>query len=138
MGKSTERVPVRRPPDVRRRQGLTALAGLAGMVWADRSGSPRAAAPVTEAPWPVALVGLARNDGAHFVGRIYVSANPHEADPGQLLRLIGGEAERSMLALGRRIDSDWQRQDVAVIAGWVFSRTEARICALAYLHCAAK
>jgi hypothetical protein len=138
MGKSTKRVPAHCPPDVRRRQGLIVLAGLAGMLWADRSGTLRAAAPVVQAPWPVELAGLAGNDGARFVGRIYIDANPHEADPGQLLRLIGGDADPSLLALVRHIDRDWQSQDVAVIGGWVFARTEARICALAHLHCAAQ
>ena len=67
------------------------------------------------------------------VGARYVAAHPDEADLALLWhRFIASGAHRGDAALVAQIGQDWCRGDIAVLAGWVFARTEARYCALLF------
>ena len=67
------------------------------------------------------------------VGALYLAANPAEADREKLRHwVLGAGADPVEMRLLGRIAGDWCAQDIVVISGWVFARTEARLCA--YLH----
>lgn len=67
------------------------------------------------------------------VGALYLAAHPQEADRNKLRHwLFGAGAEPAEMSLIGRMADDWRTQDIVVISGWVFARTEARLCA--YLH----
>jgi hypothetical protein len=82
--------------------------------------------------------------GAYRLGAAYLVVAPEEADRARLALHIAGGAARAR-ALARRDTPDlrrWlrgrQRRDFAAgrtveVAGWVLSRTEARLCALVAL-----
>ena len=44
--------------------------------------------------------------------------------------LLALRAERLRSEIARRIRRDFSRKDIALVDGWVLSRTEARLCAL--------
>jgi hypothetical protein len=117
-----------------RRQWTAASAALAGLLWSGRFPTLRTSMPDAEAAWTEALARLASNEGVHHVAAMYLACCPREAATGTLVSLIGDGAAISARGLAHRIDLDWRRQDVAVISGWVLSRTEVRLCALLHLH----
>ena len=89
------------------------------------------------------LVGIFRHqESARAVGRAYLRLAPEEADPARLLALIHpGDAAALAEAELRRAVAARQREDFAcrrtvLLDGWVLSRTEARLCALAELTAA--
>jgi len=70
------------------------------------------------------------------VGALYLAAYPGEADAGHLWHMVGrcdAELAGFKQALRQRIDRDWRALDMVVIEGWVFARTEARLCAALHL-----
>lgn len=72
------------------------------------------------------------------VGRTYLREQPQEADPAFLRRLLFNDSPpRTLGALQALIASasakDFRNRDVVLIEGWIFSRSEARICALTNL-----
>jgi hypothetical protein len=112
------------------RSGLiAALALLAGPL------APRRAA----AAGPAArLVGIFREPAsARAIGRAYLRQAPEEADAARLLALIHpGDCAALSASELRRAVAARQRADFAagrtvLLDGWVLSRTEARLCALA-------
>lgn len=82
---------------------------------------------------------------ARIVGRIYLNtAPPGESDPDELVARIAGDnlasweslaADRDSLfdAVRARHRDDFEQGRTASVDGWVLSRTEARLCALAAL-----
>jgi len=67
-------------------------------------------------------------------GATYLAAHPLERDPGLLLRLLVTDGAVPLpAALLAAIARDWRQHDVVVLDGWLLARSEARICALAYL-----
>lgn len=80
-------------------------------------------------------------DGARAIGRDYLAQAPEEADPKRLgAFLVEGEGSLSSLSprelrarIGQRRTLEFQRGDTVLVRGWLLSRTEARLCALAAL-----
>jgi hypothetical protein len=67
-------------------------------------------------------------------GALYLAAHPAEKDRRQLWRLLDLDPTRAVAAtLIEAIARDWREHDVTLLAGWLFSRTEARICAVMHL-----
>jgi hypothetical protein len=106
----------------------------AGRVWHEPAGS----APATDAGLLVSLVRPLAS--ARVIGAAYLAATPSEADPVRLADAIlagleGGPrtpaATRRRLA--RRIERDFGANETVTLDGWIVSRTEARLCALAHL-----
>jgi hypothetical protein len=127
-----------RPAGALRRRLLTMVIGISAWPWSiARSIDLRAPETGPLAPPYLGsgvLAALAGDDGVDHVGAIYLAAHPHEAEAGRLMHLIGGDRRHTAdRAVAQRIDLDWRRQDITLIDGWVFSRTEARLCALLYL-----
>ncbi len=95
------------------------------------------------------LVALFRHtSAAGEVGRAYLAQSPHETDAESILAAVAGRASpgsalsaqwRSasggeLLALiQQQIAEDFAREDVAIVEGWVLSRTEGRLCGLVFL-----
>jgi hypothetical protein len=79
-------------------------------------------------------------EGAREIGLVYLSKVPEERDPDALGALIteginwpvlsGGDARQ---LLDARIRRDFASEEVVRLHGWILSRTEARLCALAAL-----
>lgn len=81
-------------------------------------------------------------ESARTVGAEYLRSAPHEADlPGLLAALCGpasgdacvAHADEWAAALAARCKDDFLEGRVVRIQGWVLSRTEARLCAVAAL-----
>lgn len=78
--------------------------------------------------------------GAQSIGRDYLAQAPEEADPERLNALLFEEETSSSLApddLRARVQRlrtrDFEAGDTVFVRGWLLSRTEARLCALAAL-----
>jgi len=75
---------------------------------------------------------------AAVVGGDYLATHPDEADITRLAALLFGPWTRRPDALSRkvvdRISEELAKGDVALFGGWVLARTEARLCALAFLY----
>lgn len=71
------------------------------------------------------------------IGARYIACHPKEADLQRLCRVLVGDLRPSDPELRRsvtsRIRADFASKDVAQVDGWILSKTEARICALASL-----
>jgi hypothetical protein len=82
-------------------------------------------------------------ESAAILGRAYLAEAPAEADPdGLVARILPESSARELAALDgerlRALVAERQRGDFAagrtfVLDGWVLSRTELRLCALAAL-----
>ena len=72
---------------------------------------------------------------ARSLGRLYIAQNRDPAGAASLLRLALGSAPSGNLrpAIARLRARDFAAGDTAVLDGWIFSRTEARLLALAAL-----
>jgi hypothetical protein len=92
--------------------------------------------------WPkdtVAVAATASRLGADAaeVGRLYLEQHGAEADLTLLADLVstnldpaaGDVAEQ----MSRAVSEDFRRGTTITVDGWLLSRTEARICAIAYL-----
>jgi hypothetical protein len=109
--------------------------GVVGLVDPRRAATARLTAP------------LRHRDSAARIGRAYLLAQPGDAGASRLVDTIVAAiatesgstdplaADDATLAelLARRIVTDFASRDVAVVEGWVLSRTEARLCALVAL-----
>jgi hypothetical protein len=130
-------------PPIDRREFLERAAGalLAGLL------GPGAAAALSCAADPVLLAAL---EGffpdpvaVRAVGAAWLEAHPEEADPGTLVRGIAGpdrDELRSLAArepgglalwLRERHRRDFVEGRVSLLRGWILSRTELRLAALA-------
>lgn len=112
-----------------------AAPGVAGLVDPRRAVSARLTAP------------FRHRDSAARIGRAYLRAEPGDGNVDHLLDTIVAAiatetdgrdplaADDAVLAelLARRIVTDFASRDLAVVEGWVLSRTEARLCALVAL-----
>lgn len=86
---------------------------------------------------------LAHRDSAARIGRLYLRRFPGEADARRLASMILGQASAPAAAPSapdalRRQVAQRRRQDFATgetvrVEGWILSRSEARLCALAAL-----
>ena len=138
---------------MRRRRFLQALVALLASKW------PPAAAALSYAPAdPVApldpdertrrlLARLRLGPAAPALGREYLELFPHEAEIDTLLRAVGAEpgagcqpdvgaleaVEQIARRLRRAETDDFAAGRVVELSGWVLSRSEARLCALAAL-----
>jgi len=102
--------------------GAVGLALVAGALGALRSTLPSAL-----------LTGLSvsRHAALRGIGRRYLAQYPHEADRAVLSRLVG--AAQTSASVAQRRASDLAAGDIAIVDGWILTRTEARIAALATL-----
>jgi hypothetical protein len=83
---------------------------------------------------------LPHRDSALWLGRHYLASTPQEADASRLRTLLAGalgDAQTATDALRGRvrqaIRADFAANRVVDVNGWLLSRTEARLCALASL-----
>jgi hypothetical protein len=88
---------------------------------------------------------LSRSDSAAVIGRAYLAGHPDEAEVDRLVAALdtalqhhhdsSGRVEGMELkgALSRLIRDDFAERRVVHVEGWVLSRSEARLCALAAL-----
>jgi hypothetical protein len=68
------------------------------------------------------------------LGAIYLALHPGERELERLSRLILRDSAAPVKSvLIESIARDWSKHDVTQLAGWVLSRTEARICAVLHL-----
>ena len=77
------------------------------------------------------------------LGASYLEIYPEEADAGKLYRLLfpgggAGAADDSRTRLVRDIGRDWAEIETVRLEGWIVSRTEGRLLALASLPAAAR
>jgi len=120
-----------------RRGVIRALAGLIGIL----SLGPSIA--VRKADEPTVLETWLRRHGADVLGDTtalgrfgtdYLAQHPEDRDAERLSRLVVGEGTLPIrLRLIENIARDWRVHDAVVVEGWVFARTEARICAALHL-----
>lgn len=109
-----------------------AVAGGGGWLIRERRRAGRLAAARALA----AELGLAATDPG--LGRAYLELHPSEADPERLSSLLfgdRGEADPETLkgVLAERIGLDWIELETVQLDGWIVSRTEGRLLALATL-----
>lgn len=103
-------------------------------------------ADATDDPMVNSLVGLfAHRDSAARLGRRYLQAFPREGDRSWLVARILDDgsapaASPAMFAsdelrrrIARRRREDFTQSETVQVEGWILSRTEARLCALAAL-----
>lgn len=90
---------------------------------------------------------LTHASSAAAVGRAYLAQSPHEAGADRLVAAITSgwtgtsagvgwqfASEPELLELVRlQIVDDFAREEVAILDGWIVSRTEARLCGLVHL-----
>src|SRR5580698_971168 len=121
-----------------RRRVVQALTGLFGAL---------SLAPAFTPPTPVPEMGglehWLRHRGAAALGdtavlgrygEIYLAEHTHERNRGRLSLLLSGDGQGNVgIRLLEGIARDWREHNVVVVAGWVFARTEARICAALHL-----
>jgi hypothetical protein len=87
------------------------------------------------------LVALFTDPGsARTIGLAYLrTVGEAEASPERLVQAISGASEAVMASselkrvIGARIRSDFAEGAIVTVDGWMLSRTEARLCALAAL-----
>jgi hypothetical protein len=77
-------------------------------------------------------------DAAAVVGRRYLALHPSEADLDRLGReILSPTPARAYQAHTRQVlarhRDDFASEHLAIVDGWVLSRTEARLCAIAAL-----
>lgn len=132
------------PPTMRRRTFLLGATGLGlSLVWRSVDSWPFLGA----SPSPSErLAGLLRHEeSARIVGREYLRVVPAEASRRVLTsrvveRLPGGPRTVDTVSDGRLYElllrstlQDFEEERIVELRGWVLSRTEARLCALAAL-----
>ena len=83
---------------------------------------------------------LADSEDVRILGRTYLAAQPHEAEAIVLVELLGtdlgltryGPSEAELHELFRcRTRRDFEDGNTVTVQGWILSRTELRLCALA-------
>jgi hypothetical protein len=74
------------------------------------------------------------------LGRVYLDSHPEDRDPDALVGAIEGAAgelpadpRQAIVSLQRQVRDEYARDAVVPVSGWVLSRTEARLYALAAL-----
>jgi hypothetical protein len=114
------------------------LAGLLGALSLERSSAVREQLlPAADLQSWLQQFGPDRLGDAAALSRLgasYLASHPDEREPRRLARLILRDSAAPVgSALLGSICQDWSRHDVALVQGWVLSRTEARICAVLHL-----
>lgn len=91
-------------------------------------------------PLQAALLGvLSHPDGARNIGARYLSLVPAEGDERHLVNLLAKGApglmarDEARALLQNAVREDFDQGRTVELNGWVISRTEARLCALASL-----
>ncbi|EWY39914.1 hypothetical protein N825_04850 [Skermanella stibiiresistens SB22] len=118
--------------------GTVAATGLIAAI-PTHSGATGLAGVAAVPPQADQLLGLLRSRAAaRRIGRAYLETASHEADAAQLVSLILGDDAVGVDRVGdlRHRVAELQRADftagrTVTLDGWVLSRTEARLCALA-------
>ncbi|HYM82218.1 MAG TPA: hypothetical protein VEY91_12515 [Candidatus Limnocylindria bacterium] len=134
------------PRDLSRREFLLLAAAFATPLVPLHAFFETFSAPPGRPPSPAGkLVGLLRHPAsARVIGTAYLEAIPAEADAPILVDAIAAGLEGGPAALRadanalrrrllRRIEHDFELETTVRLQGWIVSRTEARLCALATL-----
>lgn len=127
---------------MQRRRVIMALGATAFTLALRPFGAWAARARVDRLPAARDLVGALRHRGsAARVGVAYLAGHDGEHDTGHLVAALNRglddrspERPRLRAALDRRIRADFAESETVRVQGWVLSRTEARLCALAALE----
>ncbi len=119
------------------RRVLNVLMAAAGTAVASNATAP---AVPDRMPLQAALLGLLNHpDGARNIGARYLSLVPAEGDQRHLVNLLAKGApglmarEEARALLQNAVREDFDQGRTVELNGWVISRTEARLCALASL-----
>lgn len=118
------------------------LAAAIGVLPASLRRTPRAQTHVLA---PRLLACLSRRTSARLLGERYLLEAPQETDAALIATRIAGSARRARALATmdtsslRRLLAEQQRRDFAAgrtvnVNGWVLSRTEAQLCALAAIE----
>jgi hypothetical protein len=132
------------PPTMRRRTFLLGATGLGlSLVWRSAGAWPFLPGSPTRSE---RLAGVLRHEeSARVVGREYLRVVPAEASRGVLtsrlarrlpggFRTVDGASDSRLHDLLLRCSlEDFDAERIVELRGWVLSRTEARLCALAAL-----
>ncbi len=127
-----------------RRHILQLIAGCAGVAFA---GIARTAKASRDRQLGTAIMRVAHHLARHrvsHIGEAYLTQNPQEAEASCILDLLlRGSAFKQLSAAGggptdqgafeEAIRRDFARGHILDVDGWRLSKTEARLCALAYL-----
>ena len=123
-----------------RREFCVTAACVAGLAWgASRPLTRLLLQPRNRSPQRAALEGFfSDRESARAVGRVYLEATPAEASLATLLERLDcealsrdpGDARAELRARHRR---DFREGRTVTLDGWLLSRTEARLCAVAAL-----
>jgi len=131
-----------------RRSVLALLASCAAVLAWPASARRRPPIVRQDGPADVAdrLAGLFRNrTSAMTVGRAYLRRHPDERTISALLgglaagadglarTIAAGDPDRCRALVGARLRDDFACRRTVVLDGWIVSRTEARLCAVATL-----
>lgn len=95
-----------------------------------------AARPRAESTARRLLAAWSHPDSAKEIGRVYLVGHPAEADATLLCHYLEStcvQPERGRPDWSAVIRDDFARGNTVVVDGWVLSRTEARLCALAVM-----
>ena len=130
---------------MRRRTFLFAATGVSlSWLWRSYGFWPAFRSPATAVE---RLTGaLDHQESAAAIGRAYLQAFPRETSPRVLAALLveripggleavnAGNETHVRELLRRTITDDFSDLEIVVLHGWVFARTEARLCALTALR----
>ena len=111
------------------------LAGVAG---------PAASRPIRDR-WPTWLAEIADRRAIAAFARAYLRKHPEERSVGFLAGQLGLSPDRSAVRrplvptearrkLAQLRERELREGDVVFVEGWLFARSEARLCALAWLR----
>lgn len=110
-------------------KGLGALMALGGGL----AVRPAVARRAEVAPMPEVELPFTHRASAQRLGRAYLRCCPEEAEPGVLRRRLGLDRAAPAQDWSVAMAADFKAGRTVLVDGWVLSRTEARLCALALL-----
>ena len=85
---------------------------------------------------------VSTSQDAQDLGRAYFAIQPEEASEDTLIRLLSADLDGSVFGMNdgelrlvsrARMRRDFEEGNTVLVRGWVFSRTELRLCGLAAL-----
>ncbi len=122
------------------RRSFLKMTAAFGVLMASGVAAASAATPATPMAYRL-VAALDKRASAAAVGRAYLKSIPGEPTARELGALIESALQGNHLgpldgeSLGQRFATvcrrEFEREEVAVVDGWVLSSTEARLCALA-------
>lgn len=126
---------------INRREFLLSVSTVGGgLAWGILIFQKGCRTPTAEIPIP-GVDDLKALQGARKLGAAYLKAHPREASVERLtenllMDLVGDSGvppEKVRVTINHRIEGDYRDREVLLANGWLFARTELRLCALASL-----